>query len=103
MMLGAPGSGKGTQALHLAESLQVPAISTGEMLREAVAAGSELGARVEGVMAAGALVADDLMGEVVASRLERDDARAGFILDGYPRTTGQAETLDGILARAGVK
>ena len=103
IMLGAPGSGKGTQALHLAESLQVPAISTGEMLREAVAAGSELGARVEGVMAAGALVADDLMGEVVASRLERDDVRAGFILDGYPRTTGQAETLDGILARAGVK
>ncbi|MCL4837129.1 MAG: adenylate kinase [Thermoanaerobaculia bacterium] len=101
VLLGAPGSGKGTQAAFLAAALGVPVISTGEMLRDAVAAGSELGRRVEGVMAAGALVADDLMGEVVESRLSQDDARAGFILDGYPRTTAQAATLDEVLARSG--
>lgn len=100
VLLGAPGSGKGTQACHLSAALGVPVIATGEMLRDAVAAGSELGARVEGVMAAGAFVADDLMAEVVANRLAQEDARPGFILDGYPRTTGQAATLDGILARA---
>lgn len=97
VLLGAPGCGKGTQAERLAASLGVPAISTGEMLRAAVAAGSELGRRVEGVMASGALVDDDLMAEVVRDRLSREDAASGFLLDGYPRTAPQAETLDDIL------
>ena len=97
VMLGAPGSGKGTQAESLAASRGIPAISTGEMLRAAVEAGSELGARVEGVMASGALVDDVLMAEVVRDRLSQDDARAGFLLDGYPRTESQADTLDSIL------
>ena len=101
VLLGAPGSGKGTQAERLAGALGVPTISTGEMLRQAVADGSELGARVEGVMAAGKLVDDGLMAEVVAERLARPDADAGFLLDGYPRTPAQAETLDQLLARRG--
>lgn len=96
-MLGAPGSGKGTQAEFLAVALGIPAISTGAMLREAVARGSELGKKVEGIMAAGALVDDALMAEVVRERLGQADASDGFLLDGYPRTTGQAATLDGIL------
>ena len=97
VLLGAPGCGKGTQAERLSESLGVPAISTGEMLRAAVAAGSELGRRVEGVMASGALVDDDLMAEVVRDRLRQADAEVGFLLDGYPRTAPQAETLEEIL------
>lgn len=100
-MLGAPGSGKGTQAELLARTLGVPAISTGEMLRQAVSAGTELGDRVKGTMAAGALVDDDLMSEVVRDRLERGDARRGFLLDGYPRTTAQAATLDELLLGRG--
>jgi len=101
VMLGAPGSGKGTQAEVLARALGIPTISTGEMLRQAVAEGSELGARVEGIMAAGKLVDDALMAEVVAERLTRPDAEAGFLLDGYPRTPPQAETLDGLLEARG--
>ncbi|MEO8277561.1 MAG: adenylate kinase [Thermoanaerobaculia bacterium] len=97
VLLGAPGSGKGTQAVVLAGALGVPAISTGEMLRDAVAHGSELGHKVKGIMASGALVNDDLMAEVVRDRLSRPDAAQGFLLDGYPRTTGQASTLDRIL------
>ncbi len=97
VMLGAPGCGKGTQAERLQASLGVPAISTGDMLRAAVAAGSELGERVEGVMASGALVDDDLMADVVRDRLGQEDARGGFLLDGYPRTASQAETLSDIL------
>lgn len=98
VMLGAPGSGKGTQADLLAEILRVPAISTGAMLREAVEKGTELGGRVRAIMAAGALVDDGLMAEVVAQRLGLEDASRGFLLDGYPRTAGQAETLDRLLA-----
>ncbi len=97
IMLGAPGSGKGTQAEFLAAALGVPAISTGAMLRDAVAQGSDLGGRVKGIMASGALVDDGLMAEIVRDRLGRPDAAGGFLLDGYPRTTGQAATLDGIL------
>ena len=92
VLLGAPGSGKGTQAEFLATALGVPAISTGAMLRDAVAHGSELGRKVESIMAAGALVDDGLMAEVVRDRLSRPDAAGGFLLDGYPRTTGQAAT-----------
>ena len=97
VLLGAPGSGKGTQAERVAAALTVPAISTGDMLRQAVADGSELGGRVQSVMAAGLLVDDALMAEVVRGRLGQADAGAGFILDGYPRTISQAETLDGLL------
>jgi len=101
VFLGPPNSGKGTQAKLLAEELAIPAISTGDMLREAVAAGSELGRRVEDVMARGELVDDDLMAEVVRERLSHDDARDGFLLDGYPRTPAQSETLEEILDAAG--
>ncbi|REJ84424.1 MAG: adenylate kinase [Acidobacteria bacterium] len=97
VLLGPPGSGKGTQAERLAAKLSVPAISTGEMLRAAVAQGSALGARVEGVMASGQLVSDELMAEVVQDRLAKDDCKGGFLLDGYPRTAAQTQTLDDIL------
>jgi adenylate kinase len=98
VLLGAPGSGKGTQAERVAAALAVPAISTGDMLRQAVAEGSELGSRVKSVMAAGLLVDDGLMTEVVRERLGRSDACAGFVLDGFPRTISQAEALDTLLA-----
>jgi adenylate kinase len=101
VMLGAPGSGKGTQAERLAGVLGIPAISTGEMLRAAVAAGSSLGRKVEAVMAEGKLVDDDLMAEVVRDRLSRPDARRGFLLDGYPRTGAQAQTLEEVLRGQG--
>jgi len=97
VFLGPPNSGKGTQALRLAALLEVPAISTGEMLRAAVTAKSELGQRVEGILASGQLVNDELMAEVVTARLAEADAREGFLLDGYPRTAPQAATLEGIL------
>jgi adenylate kinase len=99
IMLGAPGAGKGTQAERLARARGIPKISTGDMLREAVANGSELGRRVRKIMEAGDLVGDDLMAEVVTERLEQPDAGKGFLLDGYPRTASQAETLRGILER----
>lgn len=101
VMLGAPGSGKGTQATILAEALGIPSISTGEMLREAVATGTELGQTVESIMASGRLVDDETMAAVVEERLATADAAEGFILDGYPRTLGQADTLAGILERQG--
>jgi adenylate kinase len=101
VMLGAPGCGKGTQAAILAERLGVPAISTGEMLRAAVAAGSPLGVRARDIMASGALVDDELMAEVVRERLARNDCAPGFILDGYPRTVAQAMTLEGLLRQMG--
>ena len=103
VFLGPPNSGKGTQAEILAASLGIPAISTGAMLRDAVAAGTELGQRVEGVMARGELVDDDLMAEVVRDRLAHDDTGQGFLLDGYPRTAVQAETLAEIMGQTGVE
>jgi adenylate kinase len=101
VLLGPPGAGKGTQAQLLAGRLGVPAISTGDMLRAAVSAGSELGGRVKSVMASGALVDDALMAEVVRERIAQPDAANGYLLDGYPRTLPQAETLAGILRDAG--
>lgn len=101
VLVGPPGSGKGTQAGIVAGELGVPAISTGEMLRDAVSLGSDLGRRVEGIMKAGKLVDDETMADVVRARLARPDAGGGFILDGYPRTLPQAETLAGILEDAG--
>ena len=96
VLLGPPGAGKGTQAHLLCLRLGVPAISTGDMLRQAVANGSALGKRVDKVMASGELVDDGLMAEVVRERLARPDAQRGYLLDGYPRTLPQAETLAGI-------
>jgi adenylate kinase len=103
VLLGAPGCGKGTQAERLAAALDLPAISTGEMLRQAVAAGTEVGARVQGIMAAGKLVDDELMEEIVADRLAAPDASRGFLLDGYPRTTAQARALDRLLDGRGLR
>ncbi len=97
VLLGAPGAGKGTQSALLAERLGVPAVSTGDLLREAVAAGTALGKRVADVLAAGKLVEDGLMAEVVGKRLARPDAARGFLLDGYPRTEEQARTLRRLL------
>lgn len=101
VLLGPPGAGKGTQAELLAGQLGVPAISTGDMLRQAVASGTELGRKVQGIMASGALVDDATMADVVKDRLAKADARQGFLLDGYPRTLPQAHTLEGILSGAG--
>ncbi len=101
VLLGPPGAGKGTQAQVLSERLGVPAISTGDMLREAVTDGSDLGRKVQGIMASGALVDDATMAEVVRERLAKPDACDGFLLDGYPRTLPQAETLAGILREGG--
>jgi adenylate kinase len=100
VLLGPPGAGKGTQGQVLCQRLGVPAISTGDMLREAVADGSELGNKVQGIMNSGALVDDATMADVVRDRLAKPDAGRGYLLDGYPRTLPQAETLAGILRDA---
>jgi len=101
VLLGPPGAGKGTQAERLAARLNVPRISTGDLLREAVAMGTPLGGLVRAVMARGELVSDGLMIEVVRERLERPDAAAGFVLDGFPRTVPQAEALAALVAGRG--
>jgi adenylate kinase len=103
LLLGPPGAGKGTQAARLVEELEIPQISTGDMFREAVAAGTELGRKLEETMNRGDLVSDDIVIAVTEERLSRDDARQGFILDGFPRTVAQAEALDGLLERLGTK
>ena len=97
VLLGAPGSGKGTQATRLKEHLQVPHISTGDLLRAEVAAGSPLGLQAKEVMARGDLVSDDILLGMLKDRFSRDDTRAGFILDGYPRNVAQANALDALL------
>ncbi|HEV2540070.1 MAG TPA: adenylate kinase [Frateuria sp.] len=101
VLLGAPGSGKGTQAARLKADLNVPHISTGDMLRAAVAAGTALGLKAKAVMDAGQLVSDDILLGMLEERLAQDDARNGFILDGYPRNLAQADALDHLLARIG--
>jgi adenylate kinase len=97
IFIGPPGSGKGTQAKRLAAQHGVPHISTGDMLREAIADGTELGRQAAPIMASGALVSDDLMLGIIDERLAKSDARRGFILDGFPRTLVQAEKLDTIV------
>ena len=97
IFIGPPGSGKGTQAKRLASRFAIPHISTGDMLREAVADGTPLGQQAAPIMASGGLVPDDLMIGIIDERLARPDAQKGFILDGFPRTLVQAEKLDGIL------
>lgn len=101
VLLGPPGSGKGTQATRLKEQLQIPHISTGDLLRAEVAAGTELGLQAKEVMARGDLVSDDILLGMLESRLGRDDVAKGFILDGYPRNVAQANALDGLLAKIG--
>jgi adenylate kinase len=101
VLLGAPGSGKGTQAARLKADLHVPHISTGDMLRAAVAAGTPLGLKAKAVMDAGQLVSDEILLGMLEERLAQDDARNGFILDGYPRNLAQADALDHLLARIG--
>ena len=99
LLLGAPGSGKGTQAARLKDSLAVPHISTGDLLRAEVAAGSKLGLEAKGVMARGELVSDAILLGMLEASFSRDDTAGGFILDGYPRNLAQAAALDALLAR----
>lgn len=99
VLLGAPGSGKGTQAKLLRDHYQVPHISTGDLLRGAVAAKTPLGLQAKAVMEAGELVSDELVLGILEDRLSEEDARSGFILDGYPRNLVQAEALDELLTR----
>jgi len=97
VMLGPPGAGKGTQAVRLARKWTIPHISTGAILREAVKSDSPLGREVKEILESGGLVDDSLMSRIVFSRLEQPDARNGFLLDGFPRTVPQAESLDGFM------
>ena len=99
VLLGAPGSGKGTQAKMLMAERNIPHISTGDMLREAVAAGTRFGQKAKTIMEAGQLVSDDIMLGIISERLAQADAGAGFILDGFPRTRQQADDLDQLLGQ----
>lgn len=101
VLLGAPGSGKGTQAQRLRDQKGIPQVSSGDLLRDAVARGTELGLRAKAAMDAGELVTDDIVLGLIRERLGRPDAAAGFILDGYPRNVAQAQALERLLAELG--
>ena len=103
ILLGPPGAGKGTQAAWLKDTYGIPQLSTGEMLREAVAKGTEVGREAKSVMEAGKLVSDEIINRIVAERVDEPDCAKGFILDGFPRTIPQAEALDRMLAERGLK
>jgi adenylate kinase len=103
ILLGPPGAGKGTQAGWIRETYGIPQLSTGEMLRDAVAKGTEVGREAKSVMEAGKLVSDDIINRIVAERIDEPDCAQGFILDGFPRTLPQAEALDRMLAERGLK
>ena len=101
IMLGAPGAGKGTQAKRLAEKYHIPHISTGDIFRANIKEGTELGKKAKNYMDQGLLVPDELVVDLVADRIQKDDCKDGFILDGFPRTIPQAESLDAALAKMG--
>lgn len=103
ILVGPPGAGKGTQAARLVDSYAIPHISTGDMLRAAAAAGTELGRRANGHMTRGELVPDDLVIALVLERIQAKDCQNGFMLDGFPRTTPQAEALDQAMRAAGIE
>lgn len=102
LFIGPPGAGKGTQADRVAEELGIPHISTGDMFREHVSRGTELGDKVERIMAAGDYVPDEITVEMLEERISRPDANDGFILDGFPRTPGQVASLDGLIGEDGL-
>ena len=102
ILLGPPGAGKGTQAARIRDAYGVAHLSTGDMLREAVAMGTAVGRAAKAIMDAGQLVPDDVMNELVAERIAKPDCAKGFLLDGFPRTVAQAEALDALLAERGL-
>lgn len=101
IFLGPPGAGKGTQAKMIAARRGIPQLSTGDMLRAAIAAGTELGKKCRAVMDAGELVSDEIVTGIIGDRIEMEDCRSGFLLDGFPRTLRQAELLDELLEEKG--
>jgi adenylate kinase len=101
IILGPPGAGKGTQATRIAQRFGIPAISTGDIFRANIKQQTALGVRVEKILASGGYVPDEVTNEIVEDRLSWEDARDGFLLDGYPRTTGQVDALDAMLQRTG--
>jgi adenylate kinase len=103
LLLGPPGAGKGTQAIRLVEKFEIPQISTGDMLRSAVAAGVEVGRQAQGFMDRGELVPDAIVIGVAEQRLSQPDAAGGFVLDGFPRTSAQAAALDDLLTKMGTE